>query len=70
MHGKVAALYSGATSSAGILGYVTGGLFTPFNAIGAYVLSGVLGIIVSVVGWVLYTSVKAKVLKSPAPEAI
>ncbi len=69
-HGKVAALYSGATSSAGILGYVTGGLFTPFNAIGAYVLSGVLGIIVSVVGWVLYTSVKAKMLKYPASEAL
>ncbi|MDG6746230.1 hypothetical protein QCF01_17725, partial [Staphylococcus aureus] len=31
-HGKVAAIYGAVTSSAVIIGYVTGGLFTPSNA--------------------------------------
>jgi hypothetical protein len=52
-HGKVAALYSAGTSSAGILGYMTGGLFAPNGAINAYILGGALGVLAGLAGWLL-----------------
>ncbi|SFO44118.1 MFS transporter [Sphingomonas sp. OK281] len=65
-HGKVAAIYSAATSSAGILGYMTGGLFAPGGAIHAYILGGVLGVVAGLVGWLLFTSIKARAMPPPA----
>lgn len=53
-HGKVAALYGAITSTAVILGYVAGGLFTPNDAVDAYLLGGTLGITAGAVGWRLY----------------
>ncbi|PSJ43637.1 MFS transporter [Allosphingosinicella deserti] len=53
-HGKVAAIYSAVTSGAVILGYVTGGLFTPNNAVGAYLVAGLIGISAGLVGWRLF----------------
>lgn len=57
--GKVAAIYSAGTSSAGILGYMTGGLFAPNGAVHAYILGGTLGVVAGLVGWLLFISVKA-----------
>lgn len=57
--GKVAAIYSAGTSSAGILGYMTGGLFAPNGAVDAYVLGGTLGVVAGLVGWLLFVSIKA-----------
>lgn len=54
-HGKVAAIYSAGTSSAGILGYMTGGLFAPDGAINAYILGGALGVVAGLAGWLLFT---------------
>jgi hypothetical protein len=54
-HGKVAAIYSAGTSSAGILGYMTGGLFAPDGAISAYILGGTLGVVAGLAGWLLFT---------------
>lgn len=53
-HGKVAAIYSAGTSSAGILGYMTGGLFAPNGAISAYILGGALGVMAGLAGWLLF----------------
>jgi len=61
--GKVAAIYSAGTSSAGILGYMTGGLFAPNGAVHAYILGGTLGVAAGLVGWLLFISVK-----TPSPE--
>ncbi|KQN31320.1 MFS transporter [Sphingomonas sp. Leaf34] len=58
-HGKVAAIYSAATSGAGIFGYMTGGLFAPNRAIDAYVLGGTLGILAGFGGWLLFRSVRS-----------
>lgn len=58
-HGKVAAIYSAGTSTAGILGYMTGGLFAPNGAINAYILGGTLGVgagLAGLAGWLLFTS--------------
>jgi hypothetical protein len=52
--GKVAAIYGAGTSSAAVLGYMTGGLFTPDRAIAAYVLAGALGIVAGLLGWSLF----------------
>lgn len=57
--GKVAALYTAGTSSAAILGYMTGGLFAPDGAIQAYLLGGTLGVAAGLVGWLLFRSIKA-----------
>jgi MFS family permease len=65
-HGKVAAIYSAVTSSAGILGYMTGGLFAPNGAIHAYILGGALGVVAGLVGWLLFTSIKAQAMPPPA----
>jgi MFS family permease len=54
-HGKVAAIYGAVTSSAVIVGYVTGGLFTPSNAIDAYLLAGALGTAAGLAGWRLFS---------------
>ncbi|MES1972129.1 MAG: MFS transporter [Pseudomonadota bacterium] len=59
-HGKVAAIYSAGTSSASILGYMTGGLFAPTGAINAYILGGMLGVIAGLAGWLLYILLKPK----------
>jgi len=59
-HGKVAAIYSAGTSSAGILGYMTGGLFAPDRAIHAYILGGTLGVLAGLVGWLLFASIKGR----------
>lgn len=61
-HGKVAAIYSAATSSAGILGYVTGGLFAPNAAIQAYVVGGALGVAAGVAGWLLFAAIKVRTI--------
>jgi MFS family permease len=53
-HGKVAAMYSAATSTAGILGYMTGGLFAPDRAIDAYIFGGALGVLAGLAGWLLF----------------
>ncbi len=63
--GKVAAIYSAGTSSAGILGYVTGGLFTPHGAIPAYMLGGALGMLAGLVGWLLFTTIAPRATSSP-----
>ncbi len=55
MHGRVAAMYGAATSSAAMMGYVTGGLFVPAGAMEAYWLGGALGIAAGVGGWWLFT---------------
>lgn len=54
-HGKVAAIYGAVTSSAVIIGYVTGGLFTPSNAVGAYLIAGTLGTAAGLAGWGLFS---------------
>lgn len=59
-HGKVAAIYSAATSTAGILGYMTGGLFTPSHAVNAYLIGGTLGVLAGLVGWLLFALSKTK----------
>jgi MFS family permease len=59
-HGKVAAIYSAGTSTAVILGYMTGGFFTPNSAVEAYVLSGILGVLAGLVGWLLFAMWKSK----------
>jgi len=59
-HGKVAAIYSAGTSSAGILGYMTGGFFAPDRAIHAYVLGGALGVLAGLAGWLLFVSIKGR----------
>jgi hypothetical protein len=59
-HGKVAAIYSAGTSSAGILGYMTGGLFAPNGAIHAYILGGTSGVLAGLVGWLLFTWIKGR----------
>jgi MFS family permease len=59
-HGKVAAIYSAGTSSASILGYMTGGLFAPNGAIDAYILGGALGVLAGLMGWLLFTSMKGR----------
>jgi MFS family permease len=59
-HGKVAAIYSAGTSSASILGYMTGGLFAPNGAIHAYILGGTLGVLAGLMGWLLFTSMKGR----------
>lgn len=59
-HGKVAALYSAATNSAAILGYMVGGLFMPDGAIDAYLLGGVLGILAGGIGWLLFAVLKPR----------
>lgn len=59
-HGKVAAIYSAATSSAGILGYMAGGMFIPTGAIDAYLLGGALGVVAGGVGWLLFTASRSK----------
>ena len=59
-HGKVAAIYSAATSSAGILGYMAGGMFMPTGAIAAYLLGGALGVVAGGVGWLLFTGSRPK----------
>lgn len=59
-HGKVAAIYSAGTSSASILGYMTGGLFAPNGAIHAYILGGTLGVLAGLTGWLLFTSMKGR----------
>ena len=51
--GKVAAMYSAGTSAACLLGYMTGGLFTPNNAVSAYVVGGAIGVLAGVGGWLL-----------------
>lgn len=51
--GRVAAIYGAGTSSAAILGYLTGGLFTPNHAVGAYMVGGILGILAGLAGWLL-----------------
>lgn len=58
--GKVAAIYGAGTSSAAILGYMTGGLFTPDRAISAYVLAGTLEIGVGLLGWSLFVLTGAR----------
>ncbi|MFD1951661.1 MFS transporter [Sphingomonas arantia] len=58
--GKVAAIYGAATSTASILGYMTGGLFTPDNATGAYVLGGALGVLAGLLGWLLFSLARPK----------
>lgn len=58
--GKVAAIYSASTSSAGILGYMTGGLFAPNGAVDAYILGGTFGVVAGLVGWLLFISIKAR----------
>ncbi|MGU3316096.1 MFS transporter [Sphingomonas sp. M6A6_1c] len=55
-HGKVAAIYGAATSSASTLGYMTGGLFVPDRVIAAYVVSGVLEIMAGLTGWLLFAA--------------
>lgn len=57
--GKVAALYTAGTSSAAILGYMTGGLFAPDGATQAYLLGGTLGVAAGLVGWLLFLWIKA-----------
>lgn len=59
-HGKVAAIYSAGTSSAGILGYMTGGFFAPDRAIHAYALGGALGVLAGLAGWLLFASIKGR----------
>jgi hypothetical protein len=59
-HGKVAAIYSAGTSTAGILGYMTGGLFTPGHAVNAYVVGGTLGVLAGLLGWLLFAWSKPK----------
>ncbi|WP_231420348.1 MULTISPECIES: MFS transporter [unclassified Sphingomonas] len=59
-HGKVAAIYSAATSSAGILGYMAGGMFMPTGAIDAYLLGGALGVVAGGLGWLLFTASRPK----------
>ncbi|WP_243645610.1 MFS transporter [Sphingomonas sp. PP-CE-1G-424] len=59
-HGKVAAIYSAVTSSAGILGYMAGGMFMPTGAIDAYLLGGALGVVAGGVGWLLFTASRSK----------
>lgn len=59
-HGKVAAIYSAATSSAGILGYMAGGMLMPTGAIDAYLLGGALGVVAGGVGWLLFTASRPK----------
>lgn len=61
-HGKVAAIYSAGTSSAGLLGYMTGGLFAPNGAIHAYTVGGTLGMLAGLAGWLLFTSIKGPAL--------
>lgn len=58
--GKVAAIYSAGTSAAATLGYVTGGLFTPDNAVDAYVFGGTLGVLSGFTGWLLFRRSKPK----------
>jgi MFS family permease len=58
-HGKVAAIYNTATSTAGVLGYMTGGLFAPDGAIQAYILGGTLGILSGMAGWLLFVLVRS-----------
>ena len=53
-HGKVAAIYVGATRSATIAGFLVGGLFVPSAAFSAYVVGGLLGVIAGLVGWCLF----------------
>jgi hypothetical protein len=52
--GRVAALYTAATSSAAVAGYATGGFFTPDRAALAYTLGGTLGIVAGAAGWLLF----------------
>ena len=59
-HGKVAAIYSAGTSSAGILGYMTGGLFAPNGANNAYILGGTLGTMAGLAGWWLFALSRPK----------
>ncbi len=59
-HGKVAAIYSAGTSTAGILGYMTGGFFTPNHAVSAYVFGGTLGVFAGLMGWLLFALSKPK----------
>ena len=59
-HGKVAAIYGAATSTASILGYMTGGLFTPNSAINAYVLGGALGVLAGLAGLLLFAFAKPR----------
>lgn len=61
-HGKVAAIYSAGTSSAGILGYMTGGFFAPDRAIHAYVLGGALGVLAGLAGWLLFVSIRRQAI--------
>jgi len=59
-HGKVAAIYGSTTSTASILGYITGGLFTPNSAINTYVLGGALGVLAGLAGWLLFAFAKPR----------
>jgi MFS family permease len=58
--GKVAAIYSAGTSAAAMLGYMTGGFFTPHNATSAYVFGGTLGVLSGFAGWLLFRHSKPK----------
>lgn len=51
--GKVAALYSAGTSAACLLGYMTGGFFTPDHAARAYLLGGTLALLAGAGGWLI-----------------
>lgn len=59
-HGRVAAIYSAGTNTASILGYMTGGLFAPNDAVHAYILGGTLGVIAGTAGWLLFELTKAR----------
>ena len=48
------------TSRAGILPYMTGGLFSPNRAVYAYIFGGTLGVIAGLVGWLLFDPIKAR----------
>lgn len=50
-HGKIAALYGGATRTATIAGYVAGGAFVPDAARAAYLVAGALGMAAGLGGW-------------------
>ncbi len=55
-HGKVAALYGAGTNSAAILGSITAAIFVPRDASHAYVVSGVLGVIAGLAGWLIFSA--------------
>lgn len=59
-HGKVAAVYSAGTSAAAIMGYMTGGFFTPDRAVEAYILGGTLSILAGLAGWLLFASTRPR----------